>query len=211
MIFIITSSYCTIFPFQLGKMAMKIGYARVSTADQHLRMQEDALKSEGCEQIFHDIASGVKTERVGLDEALTHLREKDVLVVWKLDRLGRSVQHLIETIKKLNERGIGFKSLQENIDTTTSGGKLIFHIFSALAEFERDLIKERTNAGLKAARARGRLGGRPPLLKTDEVKKMLKYYDEQKITVDEICKIFNVSRPSFYNYLNKRKTAIQLA
>jgi len=211
MIFIIALSYYTIFPFQLGKMAMKIGYARVSTADQHLRMQEDALKSEGCEQIFHDIASGVKTERAGLDEALTHLRKKDVLVVWKLDRLGRSVQHLIETIKKLNERGIGFKSLQENIDTTTSGGKLIFHIFSALAEFERDLIKERTNAGLKAARARGRLGGRPPLLKSDEVKKMLKYYDEQKITVDEICKIFNVSRPSFYNYLNKRKTAIQLA
>lgn len=191
---------------------MKIGYARVSTADQHLRMQEDALKSDGCEQIFHDIASGVKTERPGLEEALSFLREKDVLVVWKLDRLGRSVQHLIETIKKLSERGIGFKSLQENIDTTTSGGKLIFHIFSALAEFERDLIKERTNAGLKAARARGRLGGRPPLLKTDEVKKMLKYYDEQKITVDEICKIFNISRPSFYNYLNKRdgkKLAIQ--
>lgn len=211
MIFIITSTYCTILPFQLGKLAMKIGYARVSTADQHLRMQEDALKSEGCEQIFNDIASGVKTERVGLDEALTHLRENDVLVVWKLDRLGRSVQHLIQTIKTLNARGVGFKSLQENIDTTTSGGKLIFHIFSALAEFERDLIKERTNAGLKAARARGRLGGRPPLLKSDEVKKMLKYYDEQKITVDEICKIFNVSRPSFYNYLNKRKTAIQLA
>lgn len=191
---------------------MKIGYARVSTADQHLHMQEDALKSDGCEQIFHDIASGAKTERPGLEEALSFLREKDVLVVWKLDRLGRSVQHLIETIKKLNERGIGFKSLQENIDTTTSGGKLIFHIFSALAEFERDLIKERTKAGLKAARARGRLGGRPPLLKSDEVKKMLKYYDEQKITVDEICKIFNISRPSFYNYLNKRngkKVAIQ--
>jgi DNA invertase Pin-like site-specific DNA recombinase len=213
MIFIIPSSYCTLLPFHLRKFAMKIGYARVSTADQHLRMQEDALKNEGCEQIFHDIASGVKTERVGLDEALTHLREKDVLVVWKLDRLGRSVQHLIETIKKLNERGIGFKSLQENIDTTTSGGKLIFHIFSALAEFERDLIKERTNAGLKAARARGRFGGRPPLLKSEEIKKMLKYYDERKITVDEICKIFNISRPSFYNYLNKRngkKLAIQM-
>ncbi len=101
--------------------------------------------------------------------------------------------------------------MQENIDTTTSGGKLIFHIFSALAEFERDLIQERTKAGLKAARARGRLGGRPPLLKPDAVKKMLGYYDEQKITVDEICKIFNISRPSFYNYLNKRKKAIQLA
>src|SRR3990167_431094 len=204
-------SYCTILLFKWKELTMKIGYARVSTADQHLRMQEDALKSDGCEQIFHDIASGVKTERPGLEEAISYLREKDILVVWKLDRLGRSVQHLIETIKKLSERGIGFKSLQENIDTTTSGGKLIFHIFSALAEFERDLIKERTNAGLKAARVRGRLGGRPPLLKSDEVKKMLKYYDEQKITVDEICKIFNVSRPSFYNYLNKRKTAIQLA
>ena len=193
---------------------MKIGYARVSTSDQHLYMQEDALKSDGCEQIFHDIASGAKTERLGLEEALAYARAGDVVVVWKLDRLGRSVQHLIQTIKCLSDKGIGFKSLQENIDTTTSGGKLIFHIFSALAEFERDLIQERTRAGLKAARARGRLGGRPPLLKTDEIKKMLGYYDEQKVTVDEICKIFNISRPSFYNYLNKRKgnqKAIQLA
>lgn len=191
---------------------MKIGYARVSTPDQHLHMQEDALKSDGCEQIFRDIASGAKTARPGLEEVLAYAREGDVIVVWKLDRLGRSVQHLIQTIKSLSDRGIGFKSLQENIDTTTSGGKLIFHIFSALAEFERDLIQERTKAGLKAARARGRLGGRPPLLKPDQVKKMLGYYDEQKITVDEICKIFNISRPSFYNYLNKRKskkTAIQ--
>lgn len=136
---------------------------------------------------------------------MAYAREGDIIVVWKLDRLGRSVQHLIQTIKELNNKGIGFKSLQENIDTTTSGGKLIFHIFSALAEFERDLIQERTRAGLKAARARGRLGGRPPLLKANEVKKMLGYYDEQKITVNEICKIFSISRPSFYNYLNKRK------
>jgi DNA invertase Pin-like site-specific DNA recombinase len=184
---------------------MKIGYARVSTSDQNLHMQEDALKSDGCEQIFHDIASGAKTERPGLEEALGYAREGDLIVVWKLDRLGRSIQHLIQTIKNLSDKGIGFKSLQENIDTTTSGGKLIFHIFSALAEFERDLIQERTRAGLKAARARGRLGGRPPLLKPGEAKRMLGYYDEQKITVEEICKIFNISRPSFYNYLNKRK------
>ena len=193
---------------------MKIGYARVSTSDQHLHMQEDALKNDGCEQIFHDIASGAKTARPGLEEALSYAREGDVIIVWKLDRLGRSVQHLIQTIKELSDKGIGFKSLQENIDTTTSGGKLIFDIFSALAEFERDLIQERTKAGLKAARSRGRLGGRLPLLKPEEVEKMLARYDEQKLTVDEICKIFNISRPSFYNYLNKRKAekaAIQSA
>jgi DNA invertase Pin-like site-specific DNA recombinase len=188
---------------------MNIGYARVSTNDQHLRMQEDALKNAGCEEIYHDIASGVKTDRPGLDDALAYLREGDVLVVWKLDRLGRSIQHLIQTVKTLSDQGIGFKSLQENIDTTTSGGKLIFHIFSALAEFERDLIRERTQAGLKAARARGRLGGRPPLLNEKQVTKMLERYNEQKLTVEEICKIHGISRPSFYNYLNKSKTALQ--
>ncbi len=190
---------------------MKVGYARISTAEQNLNLQEDALKSEGCEQIYKDIASGVRTERPGLEEAVAYLREGDILVVWKLDRLGRSVQHLIQTIKTLNERSIGFKSLQESVDTTTSGGKLIFHIFSALAEFERDLIQERTRAGLKAARARGRMGGRPPLLRSDQVKRMLARYDEEKLTVEEICKIFGISRPSFYNYLNRQKSAIQTA
>jgi len=159
---------------------VKIGYARVSTQDQHLHMQEDALKNDGCENIYHDIASGAKSDRLGLDQALEYARASDVIVVWKLDRFGRSVQHLIQTIKNLSNRGISFKSLQESIDTTTSGGKLIFHIFSALAEFERDMIKERTCAGLKAARARGRLGGRPPLLKADQIKKMLVYYDQKK-------------------------------
>ncbi len=187
---------------------MKAGYARISTADQNLSLQEDALKTEGCQRIYKDIASGARTARPGLEEALAYLREGDLLVVWKLDRLGRSVPHLIDTIQTLNQQGIGFKSLQENIDTTTSGGKLIFHIFSALAEFERDLIQERTRAGLKAARARGRLGGRPPLLQEHQVKKMLGRYDEQKITVAEICKIYGISRPSFYNYLKKRKRAI---
>jgi DNA invertase Pin-like site-specific DNA recombinase len=184
---------------------MKIGYARVSTADQHLTMQEDALKKEGCKEVFTDVASGVKSQRPGLDEALAYLREGDILVVWKLDRLGRSIQHLIETIKSLNERKIGFKCLQENIDTSTSGGKLIFHIFSALAEFERDLISERTDAGLKAARARGRLGGRPPMLDNRQINRMIEMYDEQKNTVAEICKIYSISRPSFYNYLRKKK------
>jgi len=143
---------------------MLVGYARVSTADQYLRMQEDALRSTGCEEIYHDIASGAKTARPGLFEALSHLRSGDTLVVWKLDRLGRSLAHLIQTVKELSDKKIGFKSLQENIDTTTSGGQLIFHIFGALAEFERELIRERTQAGLKAARVRGRLGGRPPTL-----------------------------------------------
>ena len=184
---------------------MKIGYARVSTADQHLRMQEDALKSAGCEEIYSDVISGVKSQRPGLDKALSYLREGDTLVVWKLDRLGRSIQHLIQTVNALLDKKIGFKSLQENIDTATSGGKLIFHIFSALAEFERDLIQERTQAGLKAARVRGKMGGRPPLLDTRQINRMIEMYDEQKNTVAEICKIYNISRPSFYNYLNNRR------
>lgn len=184
---------------------MKVGYSRISTNDQNLVMQHDALKSSGCEELFSDIASGAKTERPGLEQALSFLREGDTLVVWKLDRLGRSIQHLIQTIQLLSNRGIGFKSLQENIDTTTTGGKLIFHIFSALAEFERDLIRDRTNAGLKAARVRGKLGGRPPLLDNRQIDRLIELYEEKRSSVNEICKIFGISRPSFYNYINKRK------
>src|SRR5512144_550949 len=143
---------------------MLIGYARVSTTDQTLDLQKDALEKAGCSKIFTDTASGAKAERIGLDEALNYVRSGDTLVVWKLDRLGRSLPHLIETITGLNNRGVGFKSITEAIDTTTSGGKLIFHIFGALAEFERDIIRERTQAGLTAARARGRKGGRPRAL-----------------------------------------------
>lgn len=183
---------------------MKVGYCRVSTHDQHLAMQQDALKTTGCEEIYSDIASGAKTERPGLEQAISFLREGDTLVVWKLDRLGRSIQHLIQTIKILNDRGIGFQSLQESIDTTTSGGKLIFHIFGALAEFERDLIRDRTNAGLKAARARGKLGGRPALLNCRQISRLRELYDERRSSVNEICKIFGISRTSFYNYLNKK-------
>lgn len=180
---------------------MKIGYARVSTTDQYLRMQEDALKSAGCVEIFTDVASGSKSQRPGLDKALEYVREGDTLVVWKLDRLGRSIQHLIQLMTSLNERKISFKSLQESIDTSTSGGKPIFHMFSALAEFERDLIQERTQAGLKAARARGRMGGRPPLLDNRQIIRRVEMYNQQKNTVAEICKIYDISRPSFYNYL----------
>jgi len=143
---------------------MLVGYARVSTTEQTLDLQFDALKKAGCSKIFTDTASGAKTERKGLDEALSYVREGDTLVVWRLDRLGRSLTHLIETVSQLDNRKIGFKSLTEQIDTTTSGGKLIFHIFGALAEFERNLIRQRTNAGLQAARARGRVGGRPKKL-----------------------------------------------
>src|SRR5919202_239594 len=148
---------------------MLVGYARVSTTDKTLDLQRDGLTKAGCTKIFIDTASGAQTERQGLTEALAYVRPGDTLVVWKLDRLGRSLKDLITRITELETRKIGFKSLTEKIDTTTSGGKLIFHIFGALAEFERDIIKERTNAGLEAARARGKKGGRQPTLKSKDI------------------------------------------
>ncbi len=186
---------------------MLVGYARVSTSDQTLDLQKDALEKIGCSKIFTDTASGVKAERMGLAEALSYVREGDTLVVWRLDRLGRSLKHLIETISKLNNRKIGFKSITENIDTTTSGGKLIFHIFGALAEFERDIIRERTNAGLQAARARGRLGGRPKAKTLDTPKKValaLSLYANKNNTILEICKTLNVSRATLYRYVRTK-------
>lgn len=186
---------------------MQIGYVRVSTIEQNVHLQIDELKKAGCEKIFRDKVSGAKTERPGLNEALEFLREGDSLVVWRLDRLGRSLKHLLETVSLLEERDIGFRSLQESIDTTTSGGRLIFHIFGALAEFERNLIRERTMAGLKAARARGRVGGRPR--KLDEKKTELAYrlYDEKNHTVIEICQMLGVSKPTLYAYLSRRNNA----
>src|ERR687895_1626045 len=169
---------------------MLIGYARVSTHDQTLNLQQDALKKAECNKIFTDTASGAKTERKGLDEAIAYVRKGDTLVVWRLDRLGRSLKHLIETISQLDSQNIGFKSLTENIDTTSSGGKLIFHIFGALAEFERDIITERTNAGLTAARARGRQGGRPRSSLSDEKKLQMarQMYENNATRVGDICK-----------------------
>src|SRR5512132_2901739 len=185
---------------------MLIGYARVSTSDPTLDLQRDALQKAGCDKIFTDIASGAKQERIGLDEALSYVRPGDTLVVWRLDRLGRSLPHLIETITHLNNRGIGFKSITEAIDTTTSGGKLIFHIFGALAEFERDIIRERTQAGLTAARARGRRGGRPKSLTQKKAQMAEALYNGKNNTIDEICKTLNISRATLYRYINLGNT-----
>src|SRR5687767_15935120 len=166
-----------------------IGYARISTNEQHLHLQQDALKSAGCLKIFTDTISGAKSERKGLTEALDFIRGGDTLVVWRLDRLGRSLKDLIERITELHSRNIGFKSLTEQIDTTTSGGKLVFHIFGALAEFERDLIRERTQAGLRAARARGRTGGRPKVLADAKKVAMAQaLYDGGQADVATICR-----------------------
>ncbi len=196
---------------------MLVGYARVSTTDQNLDLQRDALKAAGCERTFTDTASGAKTERPGLTQLLKECRQGDTLVVWKLDRLGRSLPHLVETVREMEAQGIGFKSLQENIDTTTSGGKLIFHIFASLAEFERDLIRERTNAGLSAARARGRKGGRPKgVMDTNKQKAALALKNDTSRSVSEICEILGVSRNTYYKYVRiddqakneKRKTVM---
>ena len=186
---------------------MLIGYARVSTSDQTLDLQKDALEKAGCERIFTDTASGAKAERTGLDEALSYVRKGDTLVVWRLDRLGRSLKHLIETITKLNERGIGFKSITESIDTTTSGGKLVFHIFGALAEFERDIIRERTQAGLSAARARGRKGGRPKALTPKKAQQAQTLYNDKNRSIEEICRTLNISRATLYRYINTMDVA----
>lgn len=181
---------------------MQIGYARVSTQDQTLALQEDALTAAKCELTFRDTMSGAKADRPGLEQARSHLRHGDTLVVWRLDRLGRSLQDLIAVVTDLEKKGIGFMSLTEQIDTTTPSGKLIFHIFGALAEFERNLIRERTQAGLAAARVRGRKGGRPSVLRELDQKKVqqaLKMYAAQVKPVGEICKELGIARSTFYH------------
>jgi DNA invertase Pin-like site-specific DNA recombinase len=187
---------------------MLIGYARVSTLEQHLGLQVDALTAAGCGKIFEDKASGVAQNRPGLTNAYAFARKGDTLVVWRLDRLGRSLKDLIEIVNGLQKRGIGFKSLQEAIDTTTSSGQLVFQIFGALAEFERNLIRERTNAGLAAARARGRLGGRPKSLDPKKTALAFQLYDEKKHTIADICAMVGISKPTLYAYLRQR-TALQ--
>lgn len=180
-----------------------IGYARVSTADQSLDLQTDALRQAGCARIFSDTASGALAERPHLAAALGHLRAGDTLVVWRLDRLGRSLRHLVDTVAGFEERGIGFRSLQEAIDTTTPGGKLVFHIFCGLAEFERDLVRERTYAGLAAARARGRVGGRKPALTPHKAALARRLYDEREHTVSQIAETVGVSRATIYRHLQQ--------
>jgi DNA invertase Pin-like site-specific DNA recombinase len=166
---------------------MLIGYERVSTDDQNLALQHDALQAAGCSKIFSDKISGAKADRPGLKKALDFARAGDTLVVWRLDRLGRSLKDLIALVEELETGKIGFRSLQENIDTTTSGGKLIFHLFGALAEFERNLIRERTQAGLQAARARGRKGGRRPKLTAQQIEIGRSLAADPKRSVTSIC------------------------
>jgi len=182
---------------------MIIGYARVSMHDQNLDLQKDALNEAGCEKIFVDKITGKLLNRPGLEKTMEVLRSGDTLIVWRLDRLGRSLKHLIEIVSELENREIGFKSLTESIDTTSPTGKLVFHLFGALAEFERNLIAERTKAGLAAARARGRVGGRPPALDEKQREALVLLYKEKKHSVNEICKIMGISKQTLYNYLRK--------
>ena len=184
---------------------MLVGYARVSTHEQNPALQTDALQQAGCQKVFEDEISGAKFERPGLAAALEYVRKGDTLLVWRLDRLGRSLQDLLEIVAGLEKRGVGFRSLQESMDTTTSGGRLIFHVFGALAEFERSLIHERTRAGLAAARARGRKGGRPKALDRQKRELLFRLYDEKKHTIKEICQLVGVSKPTLYTYLKSRR------
>jgi len=190
---------------------MKIGYARVSTKDQSLNLQEDALKKAGCKKIYSEQVSGAKANRAKLNELMGQIREGDIIVVWKLDRLGRSLRDLVSLMSRLQEMGVGFKSLQDNIDTTTPMGKLNFHLFAALAEFERDIISERTKAGLSAARARGRKGGRPKGLSKkakDKARLAESLYKERIRSISEICSHLEISKPTLYRYLRERGVSI---
>lgn len=184
---------------------MRIGYARVSSQEQNLDLQKDALKRAGCEKIIEDVITGKAEVRSGLDRVKELLREGDVLVVWRLDRLGRSLKHLIELMAEFEKQKIGFQSLQESIDTTTPGGRLVFHIFGALAEFERNLISERTRAGLEAARSRGRKGGRPKKLSAEKRAVVLDLYQQKKHGVQEICQSLGITKPTLYAYVRQAK------
>ncbi|TDE13392.1 recombinase family protein [Dyadobacter psychrotolerans] len=190
---------------------MKIGYARVSTQDQNLEMQLDALEKAGCQQIFQEKASGVKSDRPELAAMQQVLRKGDVIYIYKLDRLGRSLKHLLEMTSDFEKRGVGLVSINDHIDTTTAQGRLIFNIFASLAEFERDLIRERTKSGLDAARARGRKGGRTRgLTKEAEKTAMLAQtlYNERKLGVNEIAADLKISKMTLYKYLRHRGVKI---
>jgi DNA invertase Pin-like site-specific DNA recombinase len=179
---------------------MKIGYARVSTLDQNLNLQTDALQNAGCDKVFTDTASGSIDSRKGLIDAVEFCRSGDSHVVWKLDRLGRSLRHLIDTINQLQSKGVEFVSLQESVDTTTSGGKLVFHVFGALAEFEREMIRERTKAGIKASRARGISNGRPRKLTRAQIQMARTLIRNPANKVSEICQTLRISRSTLYRY-----------
>ena len=182
---------------------MLIGYARISTAEQDLALQRDALTEAGCEKMFTDKLSGARADRPGLSEALEYARSGDVIVVWRLDRLGRSLRDLLDLVHRLEDQKIGLMSLHENLDTTSSGGKLIFSIFGAIAEFERNLIRERTAAGLRAARARGRIGGRPRSLSEKDVAAARALLADPEITVSEVAERVGTSPATLYRHLPK--------
>ncbi|WP_224995495.1 recombinase family protein [Cesiribacter sp. SM1] len=183
---------------------MLIGYARVSTVAQNSDLQLDALQQAGCEKIFTDKISGAVADRPALSKAKEMLRKGDTLVVWRLDRLGRSLRDLIDWMNYLDKEGIALKSLQESIDTSTATGKLIFHIFASMAEFERNLIKERTEAGLHAARARGRVGGRPSKLNSSKRELAVKLYNSREHSVDQICEMMGITKPTLYSYVRAK-------
>jgi DNA invertase Pin-like site-specific DNA recombinase len=182
-------------------MGHLLGSARVSCSDQQPQLQVDALQRAGCYRVFTETAGGARSDRPTLGQVLDQLRPGDTLVVWKLDRLGRSLRHLVDTVTGLADRGVGFRSLQEQVDTTTPGGKLVFHVFAALAEFERDLIRERTAAGLAAARARGRHGGRPSVLTGHKLQVAQEMYRSGQYTVAAIATTLGVSRASIYRHI----------
>lgn len=185
----------------LGMTSMVYGYARVSTEGQDVALQQDALDRAGCDRIFTDVASGTRAHRPELDHMLDLLREGDTVIVWKLDRLGRSLQNLVELINDFNDKGVQFRSLTEAIDTSTPGGTLIFNIFGSLAQFERDLIRERTRAGLEAARARGRTGGRPQSLNGRQIEEARRLYESGSVTVNQIAAMMDVGRTTIYRCL----------
>lgn len=187
---------------------MLVGYARVSTQDQNPALQLDALNGAGCGKVFTEKASGALRERPQLKAALDYMRSGDTLVVWKLDRLARSIKQLTETVEEMGEHGIGLCSLTEAIDTTTAGGKLVFHVFAALAEFERGVIRERTKAGLEAARERGKLGGRPPALKASDLAAAKAMLRDPEITVAEVAKRLGVVPSTLYRHLPKARSTV---
>ena len=182
----------------------RIGYARVSTGDQSLDLQRDALQQAGCSTLYEDVASGKNTDRPELVNCLKALRSGDMLVVWRLDRLGRSLPDLVRIITDLEQRGVAFESMTEKIDTSTATGRLVFHLFGALAEFERNLVRERTLAGLASARARGRKGGRKPALTPAQVREVKVLMADKSIPVGQIAQRYGVSRTTLYKYSKKK-------
>ena len=190
---------------------MKYGYARISTRDQCLDLQLDALRDANCNKIFSDVAKGVRQDRPELTKLLEIVEEKDTIVIWKLDRLGRSLHHLVKIVNDLNNQSVGLVSLNDPIDTTTAQGRLMFNVFASLAEFERDVVYERTIAGIKSAKARGRLGGRPKGLSANAKQKAClaeALYKQNELTSDQIAKQLDISKPTMYKYLKYRKVKL---